>query len=230
MTHIHIKAGPFDSEARLEQESASKTCELFLSLLPYKQRISHARWSGEGCWIPLGNTDLGLGFENATSYPAPGQFLLYPGGELAMMDLILVLLIAEAAAHAMGEYTSLADGVVMDAFDHILNWKLIQGSHPFPGKDGATCINEAAIVAAGFPYQAVRSGSLTTRPPVTRSGNSFCPSWPARPAPTRRRWNTSARPPSPRARDDGSRSGSVLPSSKVRTPLGAKPTRRLRRR
>lgn len=157
MTFIHIKAGPFDSEARLEQESASNTCELFLSLLPYKQRIIHARWSGEGCWIPFGNTDLGLGFENATSYPAPGQFLLYPGGELAMMDLILVLLIAEAAAHAMGEYTSLADGVVMDAFDHILNWKLIQGSHPFPGKDGATCINEAAIVAAGFPYQAVRS-------------------------------------------------------------------------
>jgi hypothetical protein len=44
----------------------------------------------------------------------------------------------------------------MDSFDHILNWKLTQGSHPFPGKDGGTCINEAAIVAAGFEYQAVR--------------------------------------------------------------------------
>jgi hypothetical protein len=43
----------------------------------------------------------------------------------------------------------------MEQFDHILNWQLKQGSHPFPGKDGGTCINEAAIVAAGFPYQRV---------------------------------------------------------------------------
>jgi hypothetical protein len=80
MTLIHIKAGPFDFKARLEREAAPKTCEVFLGLLPYEQRIIHVRWSGEGCWIPLGNTDFGLGFENATSYPAPGQFLLYPGG------------------------------------------------------------------------------------------------------------------------------------------------------
>jgi hypothetical protein len=45
----------------------------------------------------------------------------------------------------------------MEGFDHILNWKLMQGSHPFPGQDGGTCINEAAIVAAGFPYRRVRS-------------------------------------------------------------------------
>src|SRR3954451_3192677 len=45
----------------------------------------------------------------------------------------------------------------MDGFDHILNWTLQVGSHPFPGKDGGTCINEAAIVAAGFAYQPVKS-------------------------------------------------------------------------
>jgi hypothetical protein len=45
----------------------------------------------------------------------------------------------------------------MDNFAHILNWKLKQGSHVFPGKDGGTCINEAAIVAAGFPYRPVRT-------------------------------------------------------------------------
>jgi len=45
----------------------------------------------------------------------------------------------------------------MDGFDHILNWNLKVGSHPFPGKDGGTCINEAAIVAAGFKYQPVKS-------------------------------------------------------------------------
>ena len=44
----------------------------------------------------------------------------------------------------------------MGDFDHILNWKLKEGSHPFPGKDGGTCINEAAIVAAGFEYWPVR--------------------------------------------------------------------------
>jgi hypothetical protein len=35
--------------------------------------------SGEACWIPLGTLDLGLGYENATSYPAPGQIVLDPG-------------------------------------------------------------------------------------------------------------------------------------------------------
>ena len=44
----------------------------------------------------------------------------------------------------------------MDGFDHILNWTLKAGSHQFPGPDGGTCINEAALVAAGFEYQPVR--------------------------------------------------------------------------
>src|SRR4051794_6850495 len=43
----------------------------------------------------------------------------------------------------------------MDGFDHILNWKLKAGSHPFPGKHGGTCINEAALVAAGFEYRPI---------------------------------------------------------------------------
>jgi hypothetical protein len=40
-------------------------------------------------------------------------------------------------------------------FDYILNWKLLQGSHDFPGPEGGTCINEAAIVAAGFKYKSI---------------------------------------------------------------------------
>lgn len=40
-------------------------------------------------------------------------------------------------------------------FENILNWKLKAGSHKFPGPDGGTCINEAAIVAAGFEYQRI---------------------------------------------------------------------------
>ena len=34
----------------------------------------------------------------------------------------------------------------MTGFDYMLNWKLKEGSHPFPGNDGGTCINEVAIV------------------------------------------------------------------------------------
>ena len=56
------------------------TCAKFRTLLPYRQRIIHVRWSGEACSIPLGDFDLGLAPENHTSYPAPGQILLYPGG------------------------------------------------------------------------------------------------------------------------------------------------------
>ena len=48
---------------------------------------------------------------------------------------------------------------VMDDFDHILNWTLKVGSHPFPGQDGGTCINEAALVAAGFEYRPIRWAS-----------------------------------------------------------------------
>jgi hypothetical protein len=44
----------------------------------------------------------------------------------------------------------------MGDFDHILNWKLQQGSHTFPGPDGGTCINEAALVAAGYAYRPIR--------------------------------------------------------------------------
>jgi hypothetical protein len=45
----------------------------------------------------------------------------------------------------------------MQGFDHLLGWTLQAGSHAFPGPDGGTCINEAALVAAGFAYRAIRA-------------------------------------------------------------------------
>ena len=80
MSDVLITAGPFQFTARFEDELAPKTCAKFRTLLPYIERIIHVRWSGEACWIPLGDLDLGLGYENHTSYPAPGQIILYPGG------------------------------------------------------------------------------------------------------------------------------------------------------
>ena len=79
MPDVRITAGSFTFGARWEA-AAPRTVEKFRSLLPYRERIIHVRWSGEACWIPLGELDLGLGYENATSYPAPGQVILYPGG------------------------------------------------------------------------------------------------------------------------------------------------------
>ena len=66
--------------ARLETQLAPKTCAKFQSMLPLNSQIIQARWSGEAAWIPFGDLDLGLGYENHTSHPAPGQLLLYPGG------------------------------------------------------------------------------------------------------------------------------------------------------
>lgn len=49
-------------------------------MLPLKARLVQARWSGEAAWIPFGDLNLDLGYENHTSYPAPGDLLFYPGG------------------------------------------------------------------------------------------------------------------------------------------------------
>lgn len=80
MRDVKISIGQYSFVARFEVELAPRTSAYFDSLLPYRQKIIHARWSGEACWIPLGELSSGLGMENATSYPAPGQFIFYPGG------------------------------------------------------------------------------------------------------------------------------------------------------
>ena len=66
--------------ARFEDERAPRTCAAFRQLLPYRQRIIQARWSGEAAWIPLGDFRLDVGFENHTSHPSPGEILFYAGG------------------------------------------------------------------------------------------------------------------------------------------------------
>lgn len=81
MSRINITVGKdIRFVAEFEEKNAPKTVAAFRKLLPYKQRIVHCRWSGEGCWIPLGEFKLDVGFENHTSFPAPGHVLWYPGG------------------------------------------------------------------------------------------------------------------------------------------------------
>jgi hypothetical protein len=77
---LQVTAGDFRFAVRLEDDAAPQTVAAFRRLLPLESRIIHCRWSGESTWIPFGELDVGIGPENATSYPAPGELLLYPGG------------------------------------------------------------------------------------------------------------------------------------------------------
>ena len=79
MNKIRITAGGFTFVAEPVSE-APLTVAAFEKLLPYRQKLIHVRWSGEGCWIPMGDFELGVGFENATSHPSVGDVLFYPGG------------------------------------------------------------------------------------------------------------------------------------------------------
>ena len=80
MSMLHIQAGRFSFIARLEEDAAPQSCARFRELLPFKNKVIHSRWSGEAVWVPLGDLDLGLGFENHTRFPSRGDILLYPGG------------------------------------------------------------------------------------------------------------------------------------------------------
>lgn len=77
---VSITAGPFSFRACFETELAPATCRAFRAMLPYEERVIHVRWSGEGVWIPMGDWEFDLPWENNTSYPAPGQFIFYPKG------------------------------------------------------------------------------------------------------------------------------------------------------
>ncbi|MFC7514059.1 DUF3830 family protein [Herbaspirillum sp. GCM10030257] len=84
MPQIRITVGSLQFMAETHPD-APHTVSAFIGLLPYKQKLIHVRWSGEGCWVPLGelqleNDGVKVGFENHTSHPSVGDFLFYPGG------------------------------------------------------------------------------------------------------------------------------------------------------
>ena len=87
MTKVMLTCGDYQFFARLEEEKAPRTCAIFKKMLPIEDRLIHVRWSGEGMWIPMGDTRWeGLDFENHTSYPSKGELLIYPGGISEMDD------------------------------------------------------------------------------------------------------------------------------------------------
>ena len=79
MADLKITAGPFQFGASFVT-AAPQTVAAFRGKPPFVSQVLHVRWSGEAVWMPLADLGFGVGAENATSYPAPGQILLYPGG------------------------------------------------------------------------------------------------------------------------------------------------------
>lgn len=76
---LNITVGSFKFVARLEEEAAPKTCAALLKFLPFHDKLIQARWSGEAGWVPMGDFPVGVGYENHTSHPAPGEILIYTG-------------------------------------------------------------------------------------------------------------------------------------------------------
>jgi hypothetical protein len=87
MSDLSIRVGDLNFSARWEPD-APLTRDAIRRLLPIKSKLIHCRWSGEGCWIPFGDTDVGVGYENHTSHPAPGDIIIYTGS-LSEMEILI---------------------------------------------------------------------------------------------------------------------------------------------
>ena len=140
LSTVQITCGKVIFDARFETGAAPATVAAFRRMLPYRNRIIHVRWSGEACWIPMGSLDAGVGFENATSYPSPGQILLYPGGVSETE-----ILIAYGAVHFASKAGTLAGnhflsiGGDLDALARLGRKTLWEGAQDvsFELRDGA---------------------------------------------------------------------------------------------
>lgn len=77
MSSVVITVGPLRFTAKFEEEKAPATCAAFRARLPFESDLIQARWSGESAWSPLGDFQLGVPMENATSHPSRGDILFY---------------------------------------------------------------------------------------------------------------------------------------------------------
>lgn len=131
MAQLRITAGPFVFDARFETAAAPRTCAAFAARLPFESRVVHVRWSGEGVWIPLGDMQFGVPFENHTSYPAPGQVILYPGG-ISETEILLayggVRFASKVGQLAGNHFITLTSG--LDQLAELGRLTLWQGAQP----------------------------------------------------------------------------------------------------
>ncbi len=87
MASLRITIGDLHCTARWV-DGAPRTVAAIRALLPLDARLIHVRWSGEGTWVPFGDAHLDLPPERATSHPAPGDLIIYPGG-LSECEILL---------------------------------------------------------------------------------------------------------------------------------------------
>ncbi|MCK0195368.1 DUF3830 family protein [Ancylobacter sp. 6x-1] len=114
MTRVKVTAGPYTFFGHFEEKAAPKTVAAFRARMPFVSKIIHVRWSGEGVWVPLGDLDFGVSFENNTCYPSPGQVVLYPGG-VSETELLLaygnVAFASKAGALSGNHFLTLTEGL-----------------------------------------------------------------------------------------------------------------------
>ena len=131
MTKLKITIGEYVFDAVLESERAPATCAAFMKAMPFEGEVVHVRWSGEGVWIPLGDRDFGVGYENHTSHPFPGQIILYPGG-ISETEILLAYGAVDFSSK-MGQLAGNHFITITSSLDklHTLgNEVLYKGSHP----------------------------------------------------------------------------------------------------
>jgi hypothetical protein len=127
MSQLIVHAGDYKFEARFEEQLAPKTCAAFRKAMPFESQAIHVRWSGEGVWMPLGDLDFGVSYENHTSYPAPGQIILYPGG-ISETEILLayggVHFASKMGQLAGNHFVTLTSGLEnLAAFGKTVLWK-----------------------------------------------------------------------------------------------------------
>ncbi len=125
---ITISVAGFELTARLEEDGSPRTVAFFRTMLPYESKLIQARWSGQAAWIPMGSYDVGdLGAEDPTSYPAPGELLLYPGG-LSEVEILFpygdTCFASKAGQLAGNHFASVVDGLEhLSAIGELVLWE-----------------------------------------------------------------------------------------------------------
>jgi hypothetical protein len=135
---LRIQVGPLEFDGRWEEERSPRTCAALRALLPLRGKLRHGRWSGEAGWVPMGNLDLGAGYERPTSYPQPGQILWHPP-DLSEAELLIPYgptRFASQTGQLAGNHciTLLATADEISAIGELL---LAHGAQPFVIADGA---------------------------------------------------------------------------------------------